>query len=287
MAVHRTKVVRAGARPLTRHRFADRARFKVRSLDDYMNHLDDSEVAGLTIELLKSRKVQVKFARSTEWDARWSLYQSLVSEQDTADGLFVLIEGRWFEISRTLAQRVDTFIARLEHTSVALLPSSAGEAEPAYNKRLAEADPNTRVCLDAKIINPGGASSGIEFCDVFTVDGAMVHVKRKSRSSTLSHLFAQGVVSATTLLSDGEFREKLRDQIAQATDGDSTWSAVIPGQDQQPARSAYTVSYVVIANSRRSDNTWRPFFSRLNLMLQARNLENLGIKFTLDRVDAG
>lgn len=255
-------------------------------LDEYLAQLGDAS-GDITAERLRNRAVSVRFARSTDWDRRWTLYQCLVSEQRADDRLYVLIEGRWFEVSPTLAERVDNFTSRLGHAPLALPSSTRGEAEADYNRRLALAAGGDRLCLDGEILRPEGATSGLEFCDVLTSDGTLLHVKRKSRSSTLSHLFAQGVVSATTLLGDAEFRVRLREVIAAMTGGAAhRWSDLIPGADQQPARDNFRVSYVVIANSRKPGNDWLPFFSKLNLMQSARALQNLGIDVTLDRVEA-
>ncbi len=92
------------------------------------------------------------------------------------------------------------------------------------------------------------------------------------------------MVSATALLGDGGFRERVRKKIREVGGDGESWDVVVPGADRRPDRTAYTVSYVVITNSTKTDHTWLPFFSRLNLMLQARTLENLGVSYTLDRV---
>lgn len=262
------------------------AEYEDLDLDRYLADLEDGDLAALTPALLRSRKVKVRYTRSSNWDARWPLYHALVSEQELDGALYVLIEGRWFEVSRSLADRVDQFVGRLDSSPLTFPASLPGETEPEYNLRVAAVDPERRLCLDAKILRPGGATTGIEFCDVLTCDGVMVHVKRKSRSSTLSHLFAQGTVAATTLLTDAEFRARLRAEIVSDAGDRAGWSDLIPGPGEAPDRSAFTVSFVVVANSSRVGNNWLPFFSRLNLMQQGRTLDNLGIRYTLDRVDA-
>lgn len=254
-------------------------------LDEYLTNLG-ANTHSLTPAILRSRSVSIRFARSDEFESRWRLYDCLVSEQRLEGKLFVLIEGRWFEVSPTLASRVDAFAEQLEHTPVPLLPAVRGEHEGAYNVRLAQMAAQDRLCLDAEILRPEGATSGIEFCDVLSSDGTLLHVKRKSRSSTLSHLFAQGVVSATTLLGDEEFRARLSTLITPHIDGTAgRWKNLIPDGNQAPERDGLRVSYVVIANSSKPGNGWLPFFSKLNLMQSARVLSNLGVKVTLDRVD--
>lgn len=154
-------------------------------LDDYLKRLGDS-VKGITLELLKSRAVSVRFGRSGADDKRWHLYQCIVSEQTLDDRLYVLIESRWFAVDATLLDEVNRFVDRIPESSLNLVEARAGEVEAAYNERLAMSDPGRLLKLDSRIKRPGGAASGIEFCDVFSSTGDLIHVKRKSRSATLS-----------------------------------------------------------------------------------------------------
>lgn len=253
-------------------------------LDAYLALLKKLDV--LEIDHLKRWRVRIKFARSDNWDSGWALYQCLVSEQRTAAGLFVLIEGRWFKISDNLADQVDEYTKGLSTAAVDFPPSFVGEKEADYNKRVAQQDRAARVCLDAKLVTPTGASSPLEVCDVLLADGTLVHIKRKSRSSALSHLFAQGVVSMTTMLADGAFRDRVRKVIADNTDNGDVWGDVVPSREDGVDRSRFRVSYVVIANSTRTGMDWLPFFSKLNLMQAVRALRvTHGITVTIDRVD--
>ncbi len=253
-------------------------------LDAYLDVVP--RLGDLTLQTLKQRKVQVKFARSTNWDSRWSLYQCLVSEQRTTEGLFALIEGRWFKISDTLAGQVDQYAASLGHASIELPAAFTAEKEADYNRRLAGVDPQNRLCLDAQLVTAQGATSSLEVCDVLVNDGTLLHVKRKSRSSTLSHLFSQGVVSMTTMLLDGAFRDRVRELIKEQAGNRAGWDGVVPSRYSVPDRERFTVSYVVLANSTRSGTDWLPFFSKLSLMQAVRSLQAThGVTVTIDRVD--
>lgn len=120
---------------------------------------------------------------------------------------------------------------------------------------MASTAPDELLLLDAKIKRPGGATSGIEVCDVLASTGEFIHVKRKSRSSTLSRLFAQGTVSATTFVADGSFRDEIRSIIENETEHPHTlrWLSLVPDGSQSVDRCKYSVSYVVIANSSARD----------------------------------
>ncbi len=237
----------------------------------------------ITIQKLKQRDVAVRYTRSGDFDGLWSVYQCLVSEQRLNGDLHVLIEGRWFAVSGTLVGQVDTFLGSLPVHPPAIEDAFSGELEPAYNARMANAHPADLLLLDAKIKRPGGASTGIEFCDLLSSRGELIHIKRKSRSSTLSHLFAQGSVSATTFLADGDYRDELRKAVKKAAPRGSKakWLDLVPGSSSKVDKSKYTISYVVLTSGSRSGTDWLPFFSKLNLMQHGRQLQNIGFQVTL------
>lgn len=251
-------------------------------LDDYLGRLGAGRT-DITLDRLRSRRISIRFGRTSDFDVRWTLYQCLITEQRIGQRLHVLIEGRWFAVSESLVDQVDQFASSLSLATTTLIDAKLGEREADYNARLAGTAPDDLLLLDARIKRPGGASSGIELCDVLTSGGEFVHVKRKSRSSTLSHLFAQGSVAATTFVSDDQFREEIRTVIA-AEKNPGNWLDLVPPAGQSVDRSKYSVSYVVIANSMKAGSDWLPFFSKLNLMQSGKQLQNLGFKVSISRV---
>lgn len=254
-------------------------------LDEYLVRLGD-ERASLSLSNLQSRSVSVRFGRSGQYDKRWRLYDCLVTEQRLDQTLYVLIEGRWFLIDETLVASVDRFVSSLPDAQVDLIPAQMGEKEADYNERLARHSSDRLLKLDAKIKRPGGAASGIEFCDLLSDSGDLIHVKRRSRSATLSHLFAQGFVSAETFLSDGYFREQIREIIEQEIPGDEreVWLDLIPQQNEPVTQANYCITYVVVTNSSRDGRDWLPFFSKLNLRQQGRQLLNMGFDVAIAKV---
>lgn len=255
-------------------------------LDAYLTELGE-ESTNLTLALLKDRGVFVNFTRSEDDDKRWSVYKCLVSEQRLADRLYVLIEGQWFSVSESLVEEVDAFADSLPPAKITLPAAIAGEVEADYNERVAIASPNDFLLFDRKIKRPGGAASGIELCDLLSSTGTWIHVKRKSRSATLSHLFAQGSVAATAFLSDRVFRDQLQSAVNELTGAKSgPWHDLVPAGDSDPDRTNYSVVYAVIANSSKVGTAWLPFFSKLNLMQTGRLLGGMGLQVSILRVPA-
>ena len=258
-------------------------------LDEYLESIGSDGRSKITVSVLKGRQVAVKFLRSGEYDGRWTLYNCLISEQRVDGQLYVLIEGRWLAVNDTLVEEVDNFAAALPSSDVTLSDSTRGETEPVYNKRIALAAAGEMLCLDAKIQTPGGASSGIELCDLLSDKGEFIHIKRKSRSSTLSHLFAQGSISATTFASDGVYRDAVRAAIERSVDPaeKDRWLSLIPAGGDSIDRSKYTVSYAVITNSTKAGVDWLPFFSKLNLMQQGKQVRSLGFGLSITKINIG
>lgn len=255
-------------------------------LDAYLAELGVESV-NITLASLKDRGVFVNFTRSEDDDKRWSVYKCLVSEQRVDDRLFVLIEGQWFSVSDSLVEEVDAFADSLPPAKIELPSAIVGEVEADYNERVATSNPDDFLLFDRKIKRPGGAATGIELCDLLGSSGTWIHVKRKSRSATLSHLFAQGSVAATAFLSDRVFRDQLQPAVNDLTGTDSgPWHELVPSGDNDPDRSNYSVVYAVIANSSKAGTAWLPFFSKLNLMQTGRLLGGMGLPVSILRVPA-
>ncbi|WP_413317142.1 DUF6119 family protein [Agrococcus sp. 1P02AA] len=253
-------------------------------LDEYAEALPDG-FRNVTVSQLKSRRVSIRWARSGEIDAQWPLFKCLVGEVRGADGqLYVLSDGQWYEVSESLTEEIDRQVATIAIDVVSAPDALDNEKEGAFNTRLAEFAVD-RLRLDGVLARPPGASSDIELCDVLTKDGTFVHVKRKSRSSSLSHLFAQGSVSFETFIESAEFRARAREKMKQLNPPDlAEWLELLPSGDEPVDRGRYRVAYCVVASSARSGNDWLPFFSKLNLVNHARQVRRLGAAATVQRI---
>jgi uncharacterized protein (TIGR04141 family) len=153
------------------------------------------------------------------------------------------------------------------------LPSYRHESEAAYNQAVASRDA-TIALMDQQNIRYGGGASQVEFCDLFIKQRAMLHVKRYGGSSVLSHLFSQGVVSATLFLQDPEFRKEVKKKLGRAhRDG-------VP--EGRPRVEGYEVGFAIV--SRSAGDLVLPFFSKVNLRNAARTLMGLGYRVTLTKI---
>ena len=126
---------------------------------------------------------------------------------------FFLLDGHWYEIGADYARATRAEIARFFGNGQASLDLPAWELTKGWKERdYNEYVPGVRpgyVCLDRQgVRNPLGTGSTVEICDLLGPDNELIHVKRASGSSPLSHLFAQGLVSAQSLLFSPDTRER-------------------------------------------------------------------------------
>lgn len=233
------------------------------------------EDSVVTIERLKKTKVFVWYEGAEYPHGKWSVYTSLVFEISYKDQYYVLASGDWFEVKRDFVRHIDEQCSQYSGTNEGLLPAYFGEKEKEYNERIAR---ESGYCLiDRKCVRVGG--NEIEPCDLLTSDAEMIHVKPWSRSSAVSHLFAQGLVASYCFLDDENFRNQFR-TIAHAVG--TEFSDHIPYKRPLPPK--YKIVFAVI---RASTDNWPnclPFFTKLNFVNVADNLVRLGFEVALVHV---
>lgn len=126
--------------------------------------------------------------------------------------------------------------------------------------------------MDKKLVAVEGSPKKIEACDLFTKDKKFIHVKNKGQSAQLSHLFAQGKISAECFVSDESFRKQVSD-IAIEKFGEEAFD-----YRAKPQSNEYEVVYAIIDDKESSLTKKLPFFSKVNLMLTVQELDRMHFK---------
>lgn len=244
-------------------------------IQDYRRRIPDPNT--LTVKDLRNHAVRLVSATTgSDWRT-WSVYRCLVHETNHAGKAYLLSEGDWFELDSAFVERVNREVASIA-TSTILLPAAiVGESESDYNVRAGAA--GGLAVLDSKLIQVGGTA--IEVADLVGPGGHLIHVKRKTQSATLSHLFSQGRISAETLKGDDGARRAAADLL----DVDGRVSGNLLRSPFDPRTK--TVVYAVIAKNAGELPGRLPFFSRLNLWQAKRflstsldyNVEFVGVPF--------
>jgi len=249
------------------HQFGYTGARRQRTVDmDIATYLANLDEDALSIELLQRHKVS---AYGDDEDApvdSWPVYKCVVFESAVGESRFVLTAGQWFEIARDFAARIRRAVGRIPVSRLRLpdvnqLANGRLETEPDYNDRVARED-TSMALMDGKNARCLGTTTGIEVCDILSDNGDLIHVKhRKGGSSSLSHLFAQGRMSAEALVRDAGFR---RDGRRFLHDMRASWEARIPANNPNPRN--FCVAFAILGGDEDHPGQDLPFFSQLNLV---------------------
>jgi uncharacterized protein (TIGR04141 family) len=230
------------------------------------------ETEKLDLKRLKKCKILVKISAEEDLIPMWKLYDSIIFETFLDEELYVLTMGKWFNIETNFAKTVSNFVKDIPDAEVEMPDCRGSENETEYNKRAAK-KMKSAVLMDRKLIQCDTARDKIELCDLFTENGQFIHVKPKRGSSTLSHLFAQGRVSAENFLQDQKFRRKVRQLVSEEN---KHFAKYFP--DTKPNPSDYEIVFAFIDESTKQLPESLPFFTKLNFMQTTRALNLLGFK---------
>ncbi len=204
-----------------------------------------------------------------------TLYDYLVFETEHQGRTFVLTLSRWFEVSRDYVEEVDRAVGDIPRPpDLGLLPMRPGEHEAAYNRRCADASPDL-IMMDRQLIRLPGRTS-VEVCDLMARTGHLIHVKRKASSATLSHLFAQGVVSASLLVDDADYRSELLRRVP------SDWD--VPFTRTSVDRGRIACVYAIPTYQVGDPPDVLPFFSKVKLRTDTQTLRRLGLSVQVQLV---
>jgi uncharacterized protein (TIGR04141 family) len=248
-------------------------------LQDYVVGLrQEGVLADVDVAYLKRRRISALDA-DDEPVHRWSVWRCLTGELQIEGHTYVLDEGEFFVIATDYLSEVNQFVERLPDSSVTLPAAGSRMREKDYNESAAEA--LDAVLLDRATISTSAATTPIEICDLLTRDKQLIHVKRHLGSRDLSHLFAQGFVSAELLQEDEQFRVAAQQKVIELTD---SMREEIFGREGI-VTSDFEVVYAIIAEWRdRRLEEALPFFSKVNLRRTVQSLSSRGFGVSCVRV---
>ena len=225
--------------------------------------LGDQE--NLSVELLKEKRVEMLNDEDRKIKS-WKLYECLNAEIFIGEEVYVLSTGAWYKIDSEFLKEVDEALGVLESPNFTLpLFSIEDEDEFCYNLRVARDSAGEFCCLDQELVRYGSNRNRFELCDLLRKNGDLVHVKRYGGSSVLSHLFAQGFVSADLLMKRNGFRENA-DKLITEKD-----FHLLSGRGFVQ-RIPRTLIYAIIGGPANRNRRELPLFSRVNLNNVVRSL---------------
>jgi uncharacterized protein (TIGR04141 family) len=209
---------------------------------------------------------------------RYDLRQCLVAESSvvsSAESVHILSLGKWHKVKTDFVAEINSEVARIERIQDPTYLPVCGDGweEGRYNKEIVPIYKDY-VCFDCDDFRQGLGHSAIEVCDLYSNERHLICVKRYHSSQTLSHLFAQGSVSAHFLRSSREYREFLYSKAG------TTGLFDVNDIDKTP----FTVVYAIVMDWDKSVPDDIPFFSKVNLLDHVRNIRGLGFDLRLHHI---
>lgn len=224
---------------------------------------------AITLQLLHSECIHVYDANHERRD-KWRLYECLEAEIEFDDKVYLLSEGDWYQIDRNYTDQINQYFENATRSDVDFPPYGTDNEGP-YLRRVAD---NIKFyLLDQKLVRLNGASSPFEFCDLMTPDNDIIHVKKYSSSSVLSHLFSQAYVSAEALINAPNVSTQVNDHLAEAGDFRFEFDASI-----QPRNK------IVFAIMQPNQDLHMPFFSKVNFRQFSQRLIAMGYRVEICRI---
>lgn len=203
-----------------------------------------------------------------------NILKCLIFDTTLNDGIetYHLSEGNWYLVDQDYVAGLSTYLDPLCNDTT--LPNYSHANEGEYNEAASNVL-DTRLNMDRKNISPKGQSQ-IEPCDIFEIDNEQVilhHVKRSTESSTLSHLFNQGLNSIQIIRDEEAAPIKLRElAISESPDGEER--KFLTALDKNNIK----VTYQIITHKDKAKKSLNlPLFSRISLKRTMKELRRMGI----------
>lgn len=240
--------------------------------------------AYIDVNSLFLKRIYAINALGTTIDS-WNVYRCLCSEVVEEGKQYILSNGQWYLIEDAFAQEVNNYYATTPLSNWNLEASRLNESEGDYNVRVVNIDSAHRLLMDKRLVKPSQGLDEIEFCDIYTTNKELVHVKRYSGSATLSHLFNQGFVSGELLL-QRVFREQLNAKLDtmenEVEHRDlNAWKVNVAERDFH--HEEYKVIYAIITN-KEGDRPSIPFFSKVSFRQVCQRLKDYGYQVSLMKI---
>jgi uncharacterized protein (TIGR04141 family) len=209
-----------------------------------------------------------------------SVLACLAADITEGNRRYVLYDGTFFHVNQDFIGGIDTAIDALVRSQLEM-PAFLGGTEPPWNRNFVAANPDTHILIDTRLVRPPGQTP-FEPCDVITTAGALIHVKRKGRSSTLSHLFTQALRSTQLLSSESVCRKELFDLVNK-----HALSALLANQTIDALSSLVgrppnlEVCFALLGDWTNRTARSLPLLSKIDLVSAAQRLDQMGFRPTL------
>ncbi|MCF5891038.1 TIGR04141 family sporadically distributed protein [Aeromonas veronii] len=269
-----------------------RNKSKIKPTIEYKDYLEKLDRTNLSVDTLKKDRLFVFNDTEDEGELHFKLYDCLYFEVKKLGKTYILFSGAWYEIADNFVQEIDNTLDEINISSldfpevftwkeICTKGKNKGktveriEEEGNYNTRTSKE--KKYYLLDKKLIKSSKSTTSIELCDLLTDNRQFIHVKhKKGGSAGLSHLFAQGNVSAEIMLGDKQFRIAARRELAKIS---KKIEDLVP-LNKVDSRKIEIV-FLILGDDSKVMKKNLPFFSKVNLAKTYENLSQKGFTVTI------
>lgn len=233
----------------------------------YREYLEEKNVGNIeSIEKFHKHKLQILDENDYPLND-YSIYKSFLFDCELNNDTYHLCEGEWYLIQRDFIQKLANELDPLFIESHSVLHECDDKREDDYNISVKNANQGV-YCLDKKNISPNGQYQ-VEPCDLIFLNDdhlELAHIKISTRSSSLSHLFNQGINSVELLRRSKAAQKKL---LALLDNNDKMEAYVNEGK--------YSITYGIISKKVNMKSKGLPIFSRISLLRIVNTLKVMNV----------
>lgn len=253
------------------------------TVENFRDFLQTRGLLNTLSEELFFEKLDLKALDDTGQEIySWRVGACITGEFQYNQKTYVIDEGDYFEIEAQYLAKLNQFIDSIQQCDPPL-PAQRKEdkVEDAYVEYMA-GHVGEGIKLHKNTIQRPGYTA-IEICDVALKDKKLIHVKKGTSSSSLSHLFSQALVSADLLLMDFDFRNSVKNKIDALhlpNEIDYQW---LGEQNYEPGDVEVVIA-IMTGKQPVSTSKLLPFFSKINLRMRCEDLKRRGYKYSIAQI---
>ena len=223
---------------------------------------------------LKTKRVYAISSVDDEIVNSWRANRCLYGELQIGSRQYCVTDGLWYQIDKEYADEIQQDYEMTAVTSIILPDYGEGcRGEAAYNEAFANSS-EFYLLMDQKNILFGGGRDRIELCDILSIDGKFIHVKRYGGSSVMSHLFNQGLVSMNLIKTEPRFIVKANQKIAELD---------ASGKFSVEKDRAHEVVFGIVTKD-KGDFPRIPFFSKVAFHHVKKRLISMGVEVSIGAI---
>ena len=255
------------------------------SIEDYVSELERCDFNGDIDEIRGLHRIKAKGDGEEEFSEKWRVYDCFVFETSLGTGTsqrhYVLFAGDWYEVEKKFKKQIEDFFDATERVTIIGTTGCRNEEELITDLH---ASRTNLLKLDREKINPADVRyANLEPCDFFSEHKEFIHLKDGHSSGPISHLWAQGVVSAEAFISDAEFRKKLRSKVKSFGRGFETH---LPKSTDKVIRDDFKVVFGIMRKPYKDGSLGLPFFSKVSFQTAAiRIQQQFGIPVAIELIE--